>query len=83
MIVFGDGFFYADDITLYDENRRPVESFSCKDKINGYEYEIEEFCLCLNNGLTDSPFVPRSGTAAVMRILDKCRRQWGLKFPQE
>ncbi|NLT09241.1 MAG: Gfo/Idh/MocA family oxidoreductase [Ruminococcus sp.] len=83
MIVFGDGFFYADDITLYDENRRPVESFSCKDKINGYEYEIGEFCRCLNSGLTDSPLVPRSGTAAVMRILDECRRQWGLKFPQE
>ncbi|HRR76496.1 MAG TPA: Gfo/Idh/MocA family oxidoreductase [Ruminococcus sp.] len=83
MIVFGDGFFYANDITLYDENRRPVECFSCKDRINGYEYEIREFCRCLSHGLTNSTLVPRSGTVSVMRILDVCRRQWGLKFPQE
>lgn len=83
MIIFGDGFFYADDITLYDKDRRPVDRFSCKDRINGYEYEIEEFCRCLREGLKDSRLVPHSGTSAVMKILDKCRSQWGLVFPQE
>ena len=52
-------------------------------EINGYEYEIREVHRCLAEGLKESPLVPHSSTTAVMRIMDECRRQWGMKYPEE
>jgi predicted dehydrogenase len=83
MILFSDWFFCISDVTLFDRNCKPVETFRCPHEINGYEYEIREFQRCLSEGLTDSPLVPHSCTLAVMRIMDECRRQWGMTFPSE
>ena len=82
-IVIGDWFLCSCEAVLYDRNGAELERSVLPNEINGYEYEIKEFCRCLNEGLTESPLVPHSVTLAVMRIMDKCRRDWGMKFPQE
>lgn len=82
-ILFDDYFFCTDRIFLYDRNMRQTEQFTAQNDINGYEYEIREFQRCLSSGLTDSPLVPHNGTTGVMRIMDDCRRQWGLRYPNE
>ena len=82
-IVLGDWFLCTSEATLFDSEWREVEKFICEPEINGYEYEIREVCRCLNEGLKESSLVPHEGTLRVMKVMDECRRQWGMKFPRE
>ena len=82
-ITLGNWFHCTDEGILYDRNGKEVERFVRKDDINGYEYEIAEVNSCLDVGLKESPLVPHSDTIAVMKLMDECRAQWGMKFPNE
>ena len=82
-ITMGDWFFCSAECTLYDLDSNAVEERVFPPEINGYEYEIREAERCLANGFKESPLVPKSGTMQVMRIMDRCREIWGMKFPQE
>lgn len=82
-ITFGDYFHCTDEVKLFDRDGKIIEDLRFPDRINGYEYEIEEVHRCLREKLSESPLVPHSGTADVMRIMDTCREQWGLVFPGE
>jgi len=83
IISFGNWFHCTDHVTLTDLCGNVLEDFTCENEVNGYEYEIREVQRCLSAGLLESPLVPYSGTCDVMRIMDECRRQWGLVFPGE
>ncbi len=83
IILFGDGFHNASEVSLYDRSLHLLETFTAEDRINGYEYEIDEVNRCLRNGLQDSPLVPQRATLEIMQIMDECRRQWGMRFPEE
>ncbi|MBQ8966898.1 Gfo/Idh/MocA family oxidoreductase [Ruminococcus sp.] len=82
-ITMGDWFFCSSECTLYDLDSQPVEERVFPPEINGYEYEIREAERCLANGLKESPLCPHSDTLQVMRLMDRCREIWGMKFPQE
>jgi predicted dehydrogenase len=82
-ITLGNWFHCTDEGILYDRNGNEVQRFVRKDDINGYEYEVDEVHRCLENGLKESPLVPHSDTVAVMKLMDQCRAQWGMKFPGE
>lgn len=82
-ITFGDYFHCTDEVKLFDRDGKIIEDLRFPDRINGYEYEIEEVHRCLREKLSESPLVPHSGTADVMRIMDTCREQWSLTFPGE
>ena len=82
-ITLGNWFHCTDEGILYDREGKEIEHFVRIDDINGYEYEIAEVHSCLEVGLTESPLVPHSDTVAVMKIMDECRAQWGMKFPGE
>ncbi len=83
MIVFGEGFHCSSEITLFDREGRELERSIIPVIVNGYEYEILEAQRCLEKGLKESPLVTHSSTLAVMRIMDKCRKDWGLVYPDE
>ena len=82
-ITMGDWFHCSCEAYLYDNGSTLIESAIIPEEINGYEYEVREVQRCLENGLKQSPLVPHSETLDVMRIMDECRRQWGMKYPQE
>lgn len=82
-VLLGDWFFLTNSVTLLDKEGETVEKFRAEERINGFEFEIEEVDRCLNEGLKESPLVPHSITMQVMRIMDKAREQWGMKFPDE
>lgn len=82
-VRFGDYFFCTNEISLCDKYGNVTEKFTFKNEINGYEYELREAQRCLREGLAESPLVPHSETAAVMDIMDECRRSWGLRYPFE
>ena len=82
-ITLGNWFHCTDEGILFDRRGNEVERFVFKDEINGYEYEVDEVHRCLEEGLLESPLVPHSDTIEVMKLMDECRKQWGMKFPNE
>ena len=50
---------------------------------NGYAYEAAEVGRCLQAGETESPVMPLGETFTIMSTLDRCRAQWGLRYPGE
>ncbi len=82
-IVMGDWFFCSEEAVLYDLDTNEIERCHFPNEINGYEYEIRECERCLAEGLTQSPLIPHESTLSVMKLMDECRRQWGMRFPGE
>ena len=82
-IVTDKWFFCCNEATLYDADGIVVEKCSLPVKVNGYEYEIMEANRCLREGLLESPMIPHADTIAIMQIMDECRKQWNMKFPEE
>lgn len=82
-IRFGDRFFCTSSVQLLDTAGNVIEAIDLENEINGCEYEIKEVHSCLEAGICESRLIPHSETAAVMSIMDHCRRQWGLKYPEE
>ena len=82
-IILGNWFHCTCEGALFTSDGREVEKFVREDDINGYEYEVDEVHRCLSEGLIESPLVPHSDTIAVMKLMDQCRQQWGMKFPEE
>ena len=82
-ITLGNWFHCTEEGILFDRNGKEIERFVRKDDINGYEYEIAELHSCLDVGLKESPLVPHRDTIAVMKLMDECRAQWGMKYPNE
>ena len=82
-VILGDGFFMTNTAALYDKNGNITDKFEQPERINGYEYEIDEVHRCLRNGLKESPLVPHSGTLDVLDVMDHARKEWGMRFPQE
>lgn len=82
-ITMGDWFHCSCEAYLFDNKSRLIESAVIPEEINGYEYEVREVQRCLENGEKESPFVPYYETLEVMRIMDECRSQWGMVYPQE
>ena len=50
---------------------------------NGFNYQIEEVGRRLREGQTESPIMPLDETLGIVRIMDRIRQQWGLKYPME
>lgn len=82
-IVIGDFFFCSAECTLYDMEGNTIEDRVFPPEINGYEYEIREAERCLAEGLKESTIIPHEDTLAVMRLMDRCRKEWGMTFPDE
>ena len=82
-ITLGNWFHCTEEGILYNRNGKEIERFVRKDDINGYEYELAELHSCLDVGLKESPLVPHRDTIAVMKLMDECRAQWGMKYPNE
>ena len=89
--IYGsDGFIHIDEIfavperaTLYDKNKQIVEVLEEPVTGNALNYEAEEVMRCLREGLKESPHMPLQRSLEVMRIMDRIREPWGLKYPND
>jgi predicted dehydrogenase len=50
---------------------------------NGFTYEIEEVCACVRRGDLESGILPPGESIAMMEIMDRMRKSWGMKYPGE
>ena len=68
--------------TLY-EDKRAVETLEEAITGNALNYEAEEVMRCLREGLKESPYMPLDESLQIMRIMDKIREPWGLKYSND
>lgn len=50
---------------------------------NGFIYQANEIMELIRAGKTESEIMPLDDSLAVMRIMDRIRKRWGLKYPME
>ncbi|MFB5676290.1 Gfo/Idh/MocA family protein [Paenibacillus terreus] len=60
-----------------------AETFNDDRVSTGYAFEAEEVGRCLSEGLTESPTITLEESLGIMKLLDACRSQWGLRYPGE
>jgi len=85
-----DGYIHIDEIfavphrvTLYDKERNVAETLEEPVRGQGLAYEAEEVMRCLHEGLTESPFMPLDESLRIMRIMDRIRKPWGMRYPND
>lgn len=81
-------FWMAQKAELYNADGVLTETFEKPFAVNGYEYEIEEFCRCLNlrkNGtdIIESPLHTHHQSLRVVKVLDAVRAEIQLVYPFE
>lgn len=74
-------FHEATSATLIAEGGQETEERPFR--ANGFEFQIEEVCRCLRDGLMESPGMTLQDSLEVMRTMDTLRSQWGLRYPFE
>jgi hypothetical protein len=62
------------------DNDGQTESFEFSYKGMGYEYEAEEVTNCLQRDLKESALLPLDFSLRLIRVLDKMRKQCGIKY---
>jgi predicted dehydrogenase len=50
---------------------------------NGFIYQAEEMMKLIREGSTESAVMPLEDSLAVMRMMDRIRERWGLRYPME
>jgi predicted dehydrogenase len=60
-----------------------AETFNDDRVSTGYAFEAEEVGRCLSEGLTESSSITLEESLGIMKLLDACRSQWGLRYPGE
>ena len=73
-------FWQPDSIVLCKDKE---QEFAFERLGNGMGFEAAEVCRCMREGLLESPLMPWSRSLAVVKIMDRVRAQWGLKYPME
>ncbi len=89
-IVYGDRGYIevqninnCEEIRVFDLNHRMVSRHKVPEQINGYEYEVISCINAINQGKTECEEMPHNETLRVMRILDRIRGEWGMRYPCE
>ena len=80
-VIVHPPFHAATRATLEREGQH--ETADCPLKGNGFNYQIEEVGRCLGEGKTESTVMPLDETLGIVRIVDRMREQWPLKYPME
>lgn len=72
-----------EQLRVFDSNRELVKTYEIPKQITGYEYEVLACKKALEEGRNECPEMPHSEILRVMKIMDKVREIWGMKFPCE
>lgn len=89
-IVYGEkGYLIAwninnvDKIQVYDNERKFIREMNVPEQITGFEYEVRAAMEAIRKGKTESPQMPHSETIYMMKLMDKMREAWSIRFPFE
>lgn len=75
-------FWHAKLLNVYKDDGS-VEKLELPFVSTGYFHEAEEAVKCLQDGKLESSIMTLDETYEIMKIMDKLRNQWGLRYPFE
>lgn len=78
-----DGPFYAPASYTVVDRKGHRDRHPSTFEGHGLRMQAAEVGHCLRAGLTESPVMPLDETVSIMRTLDECRRQTGIRYPGE
>jgi predicted dehydrogenase len=84
-----EGYLIVDNINnpqtvkVYKRDRIFVEEIKVPQQITGYEYQFLACKDAINNGLTESPYMPLDETLYIMKMMDDLRFKWGVHYPMD
>ena len=70
-------------IKVYNLERELMQEISVPEQITGYEYEVRAAMKAIMEGRIECPEMSHSETIKVMKIMDKIREIYDIKFPFE
>ena len=75
--------FWCTTRAMRYEGEQFVEAFDQPHRCNGFEFQIDEVCRCIQQGVNESPGMPLDESVQIMETMDQIRGQWGLRYPGE
>lgn len=84
-----EGYIIVDNINnpqtikVYARDRVFVEEIKVPEQITGYEYQFLACKEALENGWTESPYMPLDETLYIMKMMDNLRYTWGVYYPMD
>ena len=81
-IIVHEGFFHPNRLTLEAEGKK-TKAVDFPYPGSGMQFEAEHVHQCLRKGKLQSNIMSLDETLAIMQTLDKIRKQWKLKYPNE
>lgn len=75
--------FWNPDKIILKTSENEEKEFAYKRLGNGWSFEAAEVMNCLREGKTECPIMPLKTSAAIMKTMDKIRKQWKLVYPME
>lgn len=82
MIIVHEMFLRPNQLTLIMEGKSP-KTFDFPFTGHGMHFEADHVHQCLRKGQTESDIMPLNETLAIIQTMDKIRKQWKLKYPNE
>ncbi|MGA0351394.1 MAG: Gfo/Idh/MocA family protein [Acholeplasmataceae bacterium] len=77
--LVSDRFWMSSSVSLMQSN----EQFDFPFDVNGYEYELYESALMIQNHHIEHPIMSHQMTLDMLEWMDEIRASWGLKYPVE
>jgi hypothetical protein len=68
---------------VYKRDRIFVEEIKVPQQITGYEYQFLACKDALEQGLTESPYMPLDETLYIMEMMDGLRQKMGVRYPMD
>lgn len=89
-IIFGDkGYIVIDNInnpqhaTLFNSFQVQLTTRSETPRFTGFEYQVEAAIRAITEGKIEPDDMPHEEILRVMRMLDKLKKDWGVRFPMD
>ena len=89
-IIHGDkGFIVVENInnfesiSVYNKARKRTAYYEREKQITGYEYEVKSALDAIADGKLECSEMPHDETMRMMKLMDKLREQWNVKYPFE
>ncbi|MCD6174257.1 MAG: Gfo/Idh/MocA family oxidoreductase [Planctomycetes bacterium] len=82
MIAAGPNFYRPQTLTLQLKDRQP-KTVNFSHPGNGFQFEADHIANCLRKKKTQSNLMPLDESLEIMQTMDRIRKQWKLKYPDE
>lgn len=89
LILCDNGSVLTDNINnpaefrIYDRGQKLLRSIDVPEQITGFEYQVQECIDAIRAGRLEAPSMPHEETLFMMRLMDRLREEWGVRFPGE